>query len=228
MKTPKLTTAAALVAALASVAAAAPKAFDGLALDNPRFLDLGSLPDLDTAAGNGLQRFRGFLGHSATGASESAPGKAGLGKPQRDFLIRLDALKAYRAGQDPEALLVDTRLVHFPVQVDGKTRGSLTFARGEKAWSLVSVGEENRSDLREKAIGASIRRFARGAEAHFIVRIPALRLEFTAFRDGNGALQLASITDHVQAGLVAGEAEAATRVLPRLVPLAKSHDGLPR
>ena len=60
------------------------------------------------------------------------------------------------------------------------------------------------------------------------MRIPALRLEFTAFRDGNGALQLASITDHRQAGLAAGEAEPAARVLPRLVPLAKAHDGLPR
>src|SRR5687768_5013597 len=123
MKNLTIKTVAALVAALAGLVVAAPRAFDGPALDNPRFLDLASLPDLDTAAGNGLQRFRDFVGHSAAGAPEAAPGKSGLGKPKRDFLIRLDALKAYRDGQNPEALLVDTRLVHFPVRLDGKTRG---------------------------------------------------------------------------------------------------------
>ena len=49
----------------------------------------------------------------------------------------------------------------------------------------------------------------------------------TAFRDANGALQLASVADNPLAGLVAGEAEPATKVLARVQPMALEDDGLP-
>jgi hypothetical protein len=89
------------------------------------------------------------------------------------------------------------------------------------------VGDVQRTALRKRAIDASVKRFAKAESEHFIVRVPALNLEFTAFRDRNDELQLASVADNPIAGLTAGEAEAAEKVIARIQPLAVEDDGLP-
>jgi hypothetical protein len=218
--------------ACAGLAAAAMSATPAaLSLDNPRFLDVAKLPDLGAAAGKGLVQFRGLADKETfkdLGLPDVASAaKAGLGTPKRDFIIRLDALKEFKAGGDIEVLLVDTKIVHYPVVVAGKTVSSISLVNQKGKWDLVSVGDVQRTSLRKAAIDNSSKRFAKAEEEHFIVRVPALNLEFTAFRDRSDALQLASVSDNPMAGLTAGEAEAATKVIARLIPLAVADDGMP-
>lgn len=202
-----------------------------LPLDNPQFLELGKLADLGEAAQQGLAQYRELaspenaasLGLDAAGDA----GKALLGKPKREFIIRLDALKAYKKGGDVEGLLSDTKIVHYPLIVNAKHRGSMSLAQLDGKWEFVGVGDIDRTALRQNAIAGSVKRFQKTEEDHFIVRVPALNLEFTGFRN-RGELQLASVTDNEPAGLTAGEAEPAVRILERLMPLAQAHDGLPR
>jgi hypothetical protein len=200
-------------------------------LENPRFLELAKLPDLTQAAGKGLDQFRSLVDAESFQdlglANAAAAEKAGLGTPKRDFIIRLDALKEFKAGGDVEALLVDTKIVHYPVVVDGNPVSSISMVSLEGKWETISVGDVQRTSLRRKAIDNSVKRFAKTEEDHFLVRVPALNIEFTAFRDRSDALQLASVSDNPKAGLTAGEAEPASKVIPRLVPLALADDGLP-
>ena len=222
---------AAIAATAAAVGAAPALQRDAASLENPRFTDVAKLQDLGAAAGKGLTQYRCLVdaeSYKDLGLPDVASAaKAGLGTPKRDFIIRLDALQAYKPGADVEALLVDTKIVHYPVVVAGKPAGSISLANQKGKWELVSVGDVQRTNLRKASIDNSVKRFAKAEEDHFIVRIPALNLEFTAFRDRADALQLASVSDNPMAGLTAGEAEPAAKVLARLLPLALADDGLP-
>ncbi len=202
------------------------------AFDNPRFLDVGRLPDLGSAAGKGLAQFKALAADGEAfrdlGLPDAASaGKAVLGTPKRDFIIRLDALRAFKAGGDIDALLIDTKIVHYPLLVGGKAVSSLSLHDEKGAWSLVSAGDAQRTALRKRAIDNSIKRFAKAEEEHFVVRVPALNLEFTAFRGANDELQLASVSDNPMAGLTAGEAEPAAKIIACILPLALADDGLP-
>lgn len=223
---------AAFCAAALAAGAFAAAPVESVSLANARFTDVARLPDLAPAAGKGLAVFKALAADGETykdlGLPDAASaGKAALGTPKRDFLIRLDALKAYKPGSDPEALLTDTKIVHYPLVVAGKAVSTLDLQNAKGAWTVVGAGDVKRTDLRKRAIDASVRRFAKAESDHFIVRIPALNMEFTAFRDVNGALQLASVADNPIAGLVAGEAEPAVKALARVQPLALEDDGLP-
>lgn len=220
-----------LAAVLGAAPSVQPVKGAAMALENPRFLELGKLPDLAQAAGKGLEQFRSLVDSESfrdLGLADAASAaKAGLGAPKRDFLIRLDALQAFKEGGDVEALLVDTRIVHYPILLEGKAVSSISMVALEGKWETVSIGDVQRTSLRRRAIDNSVKRFAKAEEDHFVVRIPALNMEFTAFRDRSDALQLASLSDNPKAGLIAGEAEPAAKVIPRLVPLALADDGLP-
>jgi hypothetical protein len=223
---------AAFCAAALAAGAFAAAPLESASLANPRFTDVAKIPDLAPAAAKGLAAFRALAADGDTykdlGLPDAASaGKAALGTPERDFLIRLDALKAYKPGSDPEALLTDTRIIHYPLVVVGKAVSTLDLQNAKGAWAVVGTGDAQRTALRKRAVDASVRRFAKAEADHFIVRIPALNMEFTAFRDANGALQLASVADNPLAGLVAGEAEPATKVLARVQPMALEDDGLP-
>jgi hypothetical protein len=202
-----------------------------MTLENPRFLELAKLPDLTQAAGKGLEQFRSLVDAESfrdLGLADAASAaKTGLGTPKRDFIIRLDALQAFKAGGDIEALLVDTKIVHYPIVIEGKPISSISMVSLEGKWETVSIGDVQRTSLRRRAIDNSVKRFAKTEEDHFIFRFPALNMEFTAFRDRSDALQLASVSDNPKAGLTAGEAESAAKVIPRLVPFALADDGLP-
>lgn len=224
-------TALAAVGLAATLGAAPIAKGSAMTLENPRFLELAKLPDLVQAAGKGLGQFRSLVDAESFRdlglADVASAAKAGLGTPKRDFIIRLDALKEFKAGGDIEALLSDTKIVHYPIVIEGKAISSISMVKLEGKWETVSVGDVQRTSLRRRAIDNSVKRFAKTEEDHFIVRIPALNMEFTAFRDRSDALQLASVSDNPMAGLIAGEAEPAAKLIPRLVPLALADDGLP-
>jgi len=193
-------------------------------------------PDQTNAAGQALENYKDLLDADTSAVpsvmglpSASEKNQASdnaLGTPKRDYFIRLDALKKFKAGDNVEKMLVDSKQVLYPVLRGKRVVGTITMIRKEKGWSLVSVGDADLSRLRQTAINESMKRFQKAEADHFVVRVPALGVEFTAFRNSRGELQLASVADNPAAGLTAGEAEPASRVLPRLVPLALNYRGL--
>lgn len=201
-------------------------------LDNPAFTDVGALPELGQAIGKAMKSAKDLVAEDAALlVSKSAPGAAKmalsassnvqeLGTPKRDFIIRLDHLRAYKGGT-VDALLIDTKQVYYPVYVDKRPVSTVTMVHGKNGWAMTSVGETEITQKRQKAIGKSIKRFAKKDAEHFVVRIPSLSIEFTAFRNLAGEIQFASIIDNERYGLTAGEAEDAKAVLSRIVPHAR-------
>ena len=190
-------------------------------------------PDQSQAASRALEKYQGLLDEPSgqpsvmglSAAPQAAPGR-GLGEPKRDFFIRLDSLRAFKEGKNVEDLLVDSKQVHYPVLRGKQVVGTITLIRKDKGWSMLSIGDAELSRLRQASIDGSVKRFQKAEAEHFILRVPALSIEFTAFRNARNELQLASVADNPAAGLTAGEAESASRVLARLVPLAVKYRGV--
>lgn len=192
-------------------------------LDNPAFTEVGTLADLSKAAGKALLTAKDIVAEDAAQVSAVAPGQAVapvLGTPKRDFFIRLDKLRAYQGGS-VEGLLTDSKQVYYPVFVGNRPASTITLVQGKAGWEMTSVGETELTQRRQDAIGKSAKRFARKESDHFIVRIPALSIEFSAFRNRSGELQLASVVDNEKYSLTAGEAEDAKSVISRIVPHAR-------
>ena len=195
-------------------------------LDNPSFTEVGTLSDLSKAAGKALVSAKNIVAEDAAQGSALSGMAAGgtvapvLGTPKRDFFIRLDQLRAYQGGST-EGLLTDSKQVYYPVYVGNRPTSTITMVQGKAGWEMTSVGETELTQRRQDAIGKSAKRFARKESDHFIVRIPSLSIEFSAFRNRSGELQLASVVDNEKYGLTAGEAEDAKAVISRIVPHAR-------
>ena len=192
--------------------------------------------DQATAASQALDSYKDLLEQDSSAvpsvmglpsaSAKDANSSDALGAPKRDYFIRLDALRRFKPGENVDNLLVDSKQMLFPVMRGKKVVGTITMVRKDKGWSLVSIGDADLSRLRQVAISTSMNRFQKAEADYSIVRVPALGIEFTAFRNSRNELQLASVADNPAAGLTAGEAEPASSVLPRLVPLAVSYRGL--
>jgi hypothetical protein len=198
---------------------------------NPILKTLPNLAELHVTAEKGLDKYRHLVNQEnfrRFGLQNAAQVKtAKLGAPLRDYLVRLDALKAYVPGSNPAALLTDTHIVHYPLVADGRNSASVSMNYDRGQWHLISVGDTQRTAKLHSAISRSVLSKKQVAENHFAVRIPALNLEFAACWDAKGTLFLTPIIDSPEWGLKEGVTEPASAVFGRLVSVAKSHDGLP-
>ncbi|QQS05304.1 MAG: hypothetical protein IPK50_24035 [Fibrobacterota bacterium] len=156
----------------------------------------------------------------------SEHGQAVAGQPMKEYMVRLDALKEFSQDADADDLLVETGNVHIPVLAGGSPKATVCMAKGANGWELVSLGEKRKANLREGAVGLSKRRMLKKQEDHFLVRIPAMNLEFVGTYQ-HRQLMLSPIADDAQSGLKAGDIIEAGEVFLKLVPLAKKHEGLP-
>lgn len=150
---------------------------------------------------------------------------ARLGPPARGFMIRLDELKEYGGG-DPTRLLHSAERVTFPVEVDGRTRSSLTVVSREGRWVSESFGAPTYARLFTEARARLAEREGRPAAELFEVQVPALNVRFAAARRA-GALVFAPVADDVRFGFKRGESIPAEEALAKLVPAAREHNGLP-
>lgn len=160
----------------------------------------------------------------------SSPGdvaRSELGTPLADFMIGLDAIRAYQPGQDPLPLLTSTGEVVYPVGVGGGVNASVVLKKNNSNWEPVSFG----APVRSQAVG-SVRETAARSEGvslaeSFQVRIPAYNLFFVGtIKDGR--LILTPAMDFAQFDLRAGTSLSAEEVLLRLKPVAERDEGLPR
>ncbi len=152
--------------------------------------------------------------------------KATLGVPVGDFFVRLDELQRYQPGANPSALLRSGLEFVFPVLVQGAVRSSLTVSRVKSDWRATSFGAPSLMRLLEGVRAAKSKETAQPPSSFFVVRVPALKLQFLGHNEG-GALMLTPIVDDARFGFKAGASIPAEKALEQLLPAAKRHDGSP-
>ncbi|MBK9576252.1 MAG: hypothetical protein IPO40_04175 [Fibrobacteres bacterium] len=214
------------VVATATLAVAGPLEKEALRMSRQQErTDLSGLADLEEGKARGLSVLKEFRAEDVE-LTGSEHGQAVAGQPMKEYMVRLDALKEFSQDTDADDLLVETGNVHIPVLAGGSPKATVCMAKGANGWELVSLGEKRKANLREGAVGLSKRRMLKKQEDHFLVRIPAMNLEFVGTYQ-HRQLMLSPIADDAQSGLKAGDIIEAGEVFLKLVPLAKKHEGLP-
>lgn len=152
---------------------------------------------------------------------------ATLGGPLRVFMVRLDRLKEYVAGIDPNKLLVDGNQVIYPVTVHGSVRSSITVEKPNGGWRGETFGSSNLVKALESARAADSAASKIPSQEYFAVSIPALNLYFLGHRV-ESRLMLTPIIDDARFKLKAGATLAAEQVLERIVPYAREQKTGPK
>jgi hypothetical protein len=177
---------------------------------------------LDEASRTGLTALRqlaatpNFRALGFTSSEEAA--RAQLGPRYEVFVIGLDALRAYRPEAPADSLLVASSETVFPVLVDGQVRSSMTVTRTPQGFAPTAFGA---AAMIRSTMGARGR-----AEGDFLVRVPALGLQFIGSR-AEGRLLLTAVVADPRLQLPPGRPVPAETVLGQLVPLARAQNDLP-
>lgn len=149
-------------------------------------------------------------------------GKAALGEPFAVMMVQLDELQAYEPGSDPGALLHDLQTVVYPIRVAGKLNGEMVLSKADGSWSPRSFAGPGHVQAMEDVRGQVTAATGAPAGSTMLVRVPALYIEFIAYRDAAG-LQLTPIADLEAVGLKAGQTLPASRAFELLAPLAQQY-----
>jgi hypothetical protein len=181
------------------------------------------------AAQEALKTLKGLAAEDAQAlgfeAAEEAS-KAELDAPIQDYMVKLDALREFQAGQSPVALLSPTGLLVYPVKVAGEVKSSIELRKDGADWKAASFG----AHLSVKSLHAARQRvmtLKRSADKDPIrVGIPALNLTFIGYYE-DGKLMLNPTNDEDAYGVRANTAVPAAELFERLRPFAQQHNGLP-
>jgi hypothetical protein len=174
----------------------------------------GSSQEAATAGLDTLRRLAGAGNFREMGfeAPEQAQA-ATLGEPLHVYLVRLDQLRAYQPGTDPESLLNDVGQDLYPVRVANGTRSSILVAKTAAGWRAVGFGGA------KLAKAADQRRMEKMAEAkapptaYAEIHVAALNLYFLSYREGTQLMLVPLVDDpdkrfHVGIPIPAGDAFA--------------------
>jgi len=160
-------------------------------------------------------------------ASREEVASATLGEPITVYMVQLDQLQKYKAGNDPNLLLKATNETIFPVIAKGIVRSSIVTVKGKEGWEAKKYGGSNSVKLLAK-VRKDISDSTRSpVSSFFSVKVPALNLVFIARRAEN-VLLLTPVFDDPSMGLKSGSTIPATEVFSKLASFAREHDGSPR
>jgi len=143
------------------------------------------------------------------------------------FNIRLDDLKEYSQGNDPNRLIKASDQAIYPVTVDRKVRTSVEIVKGKEGWTIGRLGGPNTiklfTDTRKRVVEAA------GIKASecFVVQVLSLNLNFIGYRAENLIL-LAPVLDDKEYDFKAGISIPIKDAINAILPAAQKHDGLPR
>lgn len=151
---------------------------------------------------------------------------ASLGTPIEDYMVRLDMLKEYKPGSNPNRLLMKINQYIYPVLTKNKVRSSITISKIKDQWKTVSFGDSNFMKLVSKTIKNNSNITGLNISSYFIVRIPALNLFFVGYRKDRN-LWLVPLLDDSRLKFKAGVSIKAEKVFSKILPAAKAHSGLP-
>jgi hypothetical protein len=156
-------------------------------------------------------------------ASGSEAARATLGTPLPIYSVGLAALRAFKPGDDAEALLKPVPAVFYPVLLDGSVRSAVRVEKGEAGWHAARVGNAG------LATAVALSRSALPAPddpSTSLVQVLALNLVFVGQKSADGWL-VAPVVDDASVNLKVGAVERAAEVMARLAPLAARHNGDP-
>jgi len=139
---------------------------------------------------------------------------AQLGSPLRIWSVPLDRLRTFQPGDDPNNLLVDTRLVLFPVVVNGRTLSSITVQDDTESGQGWRVAQKGAPNLVQKIQQQS------PPPSSFLVSIAPLGLRFLGDRK-EGQFVLFAIYPDKRLNLEPGDERPAQKVFVDLSPIAK-------
>jgi hypothetical protein len=152
---------------------------------------------------------------------------AALGAPLELFHVRLDQLREFQSGTDPNQLLTNVGQMIYPVTVQEQSRSSIMVAKDGETWKAVRFGGpgliKTLAQVRkESPPGAT----AAATSPPFLVQVPALNVYFLGNRSDKG-LMLTPLLDDPALKFKAGTPMPAAEALAALVPVAKAYNGLP-
>ncbi|UCG61203.1 MAG: hypothetical protein JSV52_12885 [Candidatus Zixiibacteriota bacterium] len=146
--------------------------------------------------------------------------------PLQVFMVRLDHLKEYRAGDDVNPLLTGGGLAYYPVTINGQVAAAVGVEKMNEKWEATSVGDAALIKMFTSVRRESMDSTRLDANAYFVVWVAALNLHFVAYRADN-SLMLIPVQDDDAYEFRSGEAMPAERVFEIILPAAQAHDGSP-
>jgi hypothetical protein len=186
--------------------------------------------DMQTAAKNSLNTFRKLvtqqnykeLGFDTVDEVSSAV----LGQPIPMFLVRLDQLREYQPGNDPNRLLNDGHQALYPITIRTQMRSSIIVGQTGAKWKAVSFGN---AGLARQIVEVTKQNIATpGApSSDTLVQVPAFGLYFLGRRSPDNKLTLIPLGSNPTFNLKAGASLPAEEVFAALLPHAKNYNGLP-
>ncbi|MGB6633092.1 MAG: hypothetical protein WBE52_17775, partial [Terriglobales bacterium] len=144
-----------------------------------------------------------------------------LGDPLHVFLVRLDLLRQFQPGGDPDKLLSDIGEELYPVLVNDAPRSAVVVEKQGEQWSPVSYGGANLvKALAQRRAGNSAMAKA-AAPTYFEVHVAALNMYFLGYRQKT-KLMLIPLVDDPKYKFAAGTPVPAANAFTALVPAAKA------
>jgi len=143
-----------------------------------------------------------------------------------EFMVRLDSLAQYSAGQEPSQLLNKTGRVTIPVLALDQTQSSFSMTKKGRGWEASGFGGGNHARLLNQTRDRLVREQSRGKGDYFEVRVPALGVSFIG-NVADGRLLLTPLRSDARFGFEAGKTLAAEEAFLKLAPAAKEHNRLP-
>lgn len=152
---------------------------DAITFDDPRLAATNALASLKHLLTEG-QNFRD-MGFDNLEQLDQAR----LGEPASVYTVGLDDLRDYTPSSDPQALLIDTKRMVFPVVVDGSGRTLITVEHNDGKWHAVSFGDQRvaRNLVRVREDKSSDQGVP--TSNYFLVQVNALFLTFLGNQQPN-------------------------------------------
>ncbi len=139
--------------------------------------------------------------------------QAELGEPMEVYNMGLEKLRSFRAGQDPNSVLMLSVETIFPVTVGSEVRTGVTISHREQGYEASSFGN---ADVVRRLAGY------RQSPKEFAVRIPALNMYFVG-RHVETCILLMPIINDPRLKLQAGETAPLEVVVKQLRPYLTHH-----
>jgi hypothetical protein len=152
---------------------------------------------------------------------------ATLGQPIHVYMVRLDDLRAYKQGIDPNTLLKSLDKEIFPVSVNEQVRSSVMVEKVGDKWNVTSFGAPKLIKLLSKARKDISDTTGVPLNSCFAVHVAALNTYYIGHRAENNKLMLTTILDDSTLKFPAGKTIPAEDVFAALVPVAQQYNGLP-
>jgi hypothetical protein len=151
--------------------------------------------------------------------------KATPGAPFAVYYVRLDDLREYKEGVDPNRLLRDSGRLMYPLTTGPEVRSAVTLRKRGESWEPANFGDAALIRLMTAVRSRSAGRTGAPSVSYFLLRLPISPSYLVGRRDG-AKLILTSITANRRANLHPYEDILAEKVFAALAPIARRTHGI--